>query len=490
MGVRPARLPLDRGADRLAAGTARRPESSSLVHYVSSRGRVPDLSFEGVMRAGLAADGGLYVPAEWPRLEPAALRELAGAPYREVAFRVMWPFVDGFEEARFRELIAEAYAGFAHAEVAPLVQIGPGHWLMELFHGPTLAFKDVAMQLLGRMFDEVLDRRGERVTIVGATSGDTGAAAIEAFRERQAVEVFILYPDGRISEAQRRQMTTVDAPNVHTIAIQGTFDDCQALLKGMFNDAGFREELRLSAVNSINWARVLAQIVYYVYAAVQLGPERPVRFVVPTGNFGDIYAGYVAHRMGLPVARLVAATNRNDILHRFFQSGEYRPSTVVATQSPSMDIQVASNFERLLFDLCDRDGAEVSTLMRQLETEGRFVVGDNRLGPARALFASASIDEAETTATIRRVREMTGMLVDPHTAVGIAAAWAGGLDATPTINLATAHAAKFGDAVARAAGTAPALPAHIADLYQREEHFTVLPNDLEAVQAHIRAQVH
>ena len=458
------------------------------MHYVSTRGQAPSLSFEEVMLAGLASDGGLYVPAEWPVLDEATLSGFAGKPYNEVAFEVMWPFVDGFSAARFRALIDEAYGGFAHGEVAPLVQIGPGHFLLELFHGPTLAFKDVALQLLGRMFDEVLRRRGERVTVVGATSGDTGAAAIEACRDREAIRIFILHPQGRVSEAQRRQMTTVDAANVHNIAVQGTFDDCQALLKGMFNDPGFREEMHLSAVNSINWARVMAQIVYYVYAAVQLGaPARAVRFVVPTGNFGDVYAGYAAARMGLPIERLVVATNRNDILHRFFTSGEYRPDAVVATQSPSMDIQVASNFERLLFELFERDGGEIAGLMRGFEAEGRFNVGDNRLAAARALFASASVDEATTTATIRRIADATGRLVDPHTAVGIAAAEAAGPSEVPTVTLATAHPAKFTDAVTAAVGHPPPLPPRIADLYEREERCAVLPNDLGAVEAHIRA---
>jgi threonine synthase len=466
-----------------------RQETTNALQYVSTRGRAPSLSFEAAMLAGLAGDGGLYVPAEWPPLTPEMLQGLAGKPYREVAFQVMWPFVDGFTEARFRALIDAAYAGFAHAEVAPLVQVGPGHFLLELFHGPTLAFKDVALQLLGRMFDEVLSRRGERVTVVGATSGDTGAAAIEACRDRAAIEIFVLHPEGRVSEAQRRQMTTVDAANVHNIAIRGTFDDCQALLKRMFNDRAFRDELHLSAVNSINWARVMAQIVYYVYAAVQLGaPERRVRFVVPTGNFGDIYAGYAAARMGLPVERLVVATNRNDLLHRFFTTGEYRRGEVVATQSPSMDIQVASNFERLLFDLCDRDGAEVAALMQRFEREGRFLLGGNRMAKARALFLSASVDEAGTSETIRRIAAETGRLIDPHTAVGVAAAMATGRAGVPTVTLATADAAKFADAVGRAAGRRPTLPPRLADLFERQERCAVLANDLATVEAHIRAE--
>jgi threonine synthase len=459
------------------------------LQYVSTRGGVAPSSFEEVLLAGLAGDGGLFVPAEWPRLERDEMRDLSGRAYQEVAFRVMWPFVEGIDETRFRELLAQAYSGFAHAEVAPLRQIGPNHWLMELFHGPTLAFKDVALQLLGRLFDEVLGRRGERVTIVGATSGDTGAAAIEACRDREAIEIFILHPLDRVSEVQRRQMTTVTAPNVHNIAIEGTFDDCQALLKGMFNDQDFRRQTRLSAVNSINWARVMAQVVYYVYAALQLGgPERPVRFVVPTGNFGDVYAGYAAMRMGLPVSRLVVATNRNDILHRFFTTGEYRLDTVHPTQSPSMDIQVASNFERFLFELCERNGAEVARLMGQLAEAGGFRIEDNeRLARARQWFDSAAVDEEETSRTIARVRDETGLLVDPHTAVAIAAAWATDDDGAPTVTLATADAAKFPDAVARATAERPALPPRLADLYEREERFSVLANDLGTVEAHVLA---
>ncbi len=462
------------------------------MHYVSTRGAVAPSSFEAVLLAGLAGDGGLFVPATWPRLEADDLLALRGRPYPEVAFRVMWPFVDGIEGGRFRELIAEAYAAFAHGEVAPLRQIGPNHWLMELFHGPTLAFKDVAMQLLGRLFDEVLGRRGERVTIVGATSGDTGAAAIEACRDRDSIEIFILHPLDRVSEVQRRQMTTVTSKNVHNIAVEGTFDDCQALLKDMFADQAFREATRLSAVNSINWARVMAQVVYYVYAAIQLGaPERQVRFVVPTGNFGDVYAGYVALRMGLPISRLVVATNRNDILHRFFSTGDYRPGETRPTQSPSMDIQVASNFERLLFELCDRDGAEVAGLMRQLGEDGGFRIDANeRLARARAWFDSAAVDEALTNSTIARMQQRTGLLVDPHTAVAIAAAWATEADeGVPTITLATAHPAKFPDAVAASSGERPELPARLADLYEREERFAVLANDLAAVEAHVLARI-
>ena len=458
------------------------------MKYISTRGEALALGFDDVLLSGLASDGGLYLPAEWPSLDRAALHALAGADYAEVAYRVMAPFVDGIAENRFRGMLAEAYRGFVHREIAPMRQLAPGLWLMELFHGPTLAFKDVALQLLAHLFDEVLSRRGQRVTIVGATSGDTGAAAIEAFRGRAAAEIVILHPRGRISEVQRRQMTTVGDANVHNVAIEGTFDDCQGLLKAMFNDAGFRDEVRLSAVNSINWARVMAQAVYYIYGALQLGaPDRAVSFVVPTGNFGDVYAGYAAARMGLPVGRLIVATNANDILHRFFTSGEYRLQDVVQTQSPSMDIQVASNFERLLFDLCDQNGAEVAGLMDELDTHGRFRLARNSVAALSPPFTSASIDEAATTATIRGVYQEAGILIDPHTAVGVAAASAADTSVRPLIVLATAHPAKFPEAVAKAVGHQPDLPPRLADLYDREERYTVLPNDLAAVEAHVRA---
>ena len=463
---------------------------SIALQYISTRGDAPALNFEEVLLAGLANDGGLYVPETWPRFEAGDLEALAGKSYQDVAFRVMWPFVNGVSEARFREILSEAYGGFSHSQVAPLRQIGPDHWLMELFHGPTLAFKDVAMQLLGRLFDDVLKRRSDHVTIVGATSGDTGAAAIEACRDRDAIEIFIMHPLDRVSDVQRRQMTTVAAGNVHNIAVEGTFDDCQALLKGLFNDAVFRERVNLSAVNSINWARVMAQIVYYVYAAVALGaPARKPRFVVPTGNFGDIFAGYGAVQMGLPVRGLVVATNQNDILHRFFTSGEYRPGVVQPSQSPSMDIQVASNFERLLFDLCDRDGHEVTRLMGDLGEQGHFIIGDNRRARARALFDSTSVDEAKTTETIRQVAEATGIIIDPHTAVGVAAAWQTDDGLGPTVTLATAHPAKFSDAVHKATGSVPELPDHLADLHRRDERYSVLPNDLKSIKAHIAKEI-
>jgi threonine synthase len=364
--------------------------------------------------------------------------------------------------------------------------LSEGHWLLELFHGPTLAFKDVAMQLLGRLFDRELARRQQRITILGATSGDTGSAAIEACRDREAIDLFILHPEGRVSEVQRRQMTTVLSENVHNIAIQGTFDDCQALLKGAFNDLAFRDEVSLSAVNSINWARVVAQVVYYIAAAVAVGaPDRKLSFAVPTGNFGCVFAGYGAVQMGLPVEKLIVATNRNDILHRFFQTGAYRREDVVATQSPSMDIQVASNFERLLFDLSGRDGAVVRQQMAAVAEQGGFQVSGEALRRAREIFLSHRVDEAATTATIREVYRECGIAIDPHTAVGLRAA-RDLLPDGPVITLATAHPAKFPDAVEKACGVRPPLPEHMADLYERQERYAVLANDLAALQDHIR----
>ncbi len=460
------------------------------MNYISTRGTAPELGFEDVLLTGLARDGGLYVPDAWPDLSAADIRSFAAMPYHAVATRVMAPFADGIEPDAFADIVRTTYEVFDHHSVAPLRQLGPNEWLMELFHGPTLAFKDVAMQLLARLFEHVLARRSQRLTIVGATSGDTGAAAIEAFRDRAGIDVVILHPLDRVSEVQRRQMTTVTAANVHNIAVQGTFDDCQALLKAMFNDMAFRDEIALSAINSINWARVLPQAVYYFTAAAALGgPDRPVAFCVPTGNFGDVYAGYVAAAMGLPVERLVVATNRNDILHRFFQTGEYRVGEVHATQSPSMDIQVASNFERLLFDLAGRDGATVSAHMRDLSANGGFAIEAARLANTRALFDSGRADEAETTAMIGRVHAETGLLLDPHTAVGVAAARGRTPDDTPVVVLGTAHPAKFPDAVEKATRRRPELPPRLADLYDREERYDVLPNELAAVQAHIRGLI-
>jgi threonine synthase len=461
------------------------------LRYVSTRGAAPALAFEDVLLAGLARDGGLYVPESWPRLAPADLRGLAGLDYAELAARVMRPFLGGgIDDAAFARCVRAAYAGFGHAAVAPLKQLDARTWLLELFHGPTLAFKDMALQLLGRLYEHVLGRRGQHVTIVGATSGDTGSAAIEAFRDRAVCDVFILHPLGRVSEVQRRQMTTVAAPNVFNIAIEGTFDDCQDLVKAMFNDHRFRDELNLSAVNSINWARVMAQVVYYVAAAVALGaPERSVSFAVPTGNFGNVYAGYAARAMGLPSARLIVGSNHNDILTRFFTSGRMAIEPVRPSLSPSMDIQVSSNVERLLFDLYDRDGAALGQAMASFRRNGQLAVGEERWRAARAVFDGHRFDDAETLQAIAGVYRQTGELVDPHTAIGIAAAHAaGGVDDTAVVAVATAHPAKFPDAVERATGVRPRLPERLANLFEQPERVEVLPNDLRTVQGYIRSR--
>ncbi|MCP5150582.1 MAG: threonine synthase [Ectothiorhodospiraceae bacterium] len=460
------------------------------MRYVSTRGRAPVLDFEGVLLAGLATDGGLYVPQAWPRIAHDEIAALRGRPYAEVAHAILSRFTgDAIDDDVLRGIVEEAYGRFGHPAVAPLTQIDSAEWLLELFHGPTLAFKDVAMQVLGRLYDHVLERRDSRVTVIGATSGDTGSAAIEAIQGRERASIFILHPHGRVSEVQRRQMTTVHGANVHNLAIEGTFDDCQALLKAMFNDAAFRDEVRISGVNSINWARIVPQVVYYFTAAVSLGaPEVAVSFCVPSGNFGDVFAGYVAHRMGLPVERLVVASNSNDILTRVLNTGEHRLTSVAPTMSPSMDIQVSSNFERLLFEMHDRDGARVDALMRQLATERAFDLDPAALASLHGLFAAGRCDEEETLATIASVHRETGLVIDPHTAVGVhVARRLRGRRASPMVTLSTAHPAKFPDAVERAIGTRPALPPRLADLLTREERYTVLPNDLGAVMAHVRA---
>jgi threonine synthase len=462
------------------------------LRYVSTRGGVAPCGFEDALFAGLAPDGGLYLPERWPRLGRDELAAWQGAPYQEVAARLLAPFVGEYlGEAELRSLIARAYGSFGHVAIAPLRQLGPNEWLLELFHGPTLAFKDVALQLLGLLFEHFLARRERAITIVGATSGDTGAAAIEACAGRAHMRLVILHPHGRISEVQRRQMTTVTAANVDNVAIEGTFDDCQALVKALFNDAAVRRRLNLAAINSINWGRIMAQAVYYVSAALALGgPWRKVSFAVPTGNFGDVYAGYVAHRMGLPIAQLVVATNRNDILARFFADGVYRADEVTPTMSPSMDIQVASNFERLLYDLCEGDGAAVARLLGEFAGHVSLRVPDDALGRARELFDALRVDEDETAATMAEVLRASGQLVDPHTAVGIHAGRARRLDPnTPMIALATAHPAKFPDAVAKATGIRPQLPERLADLFERPERCAVLPNDLAVVQRHIQQLV-
>lgn len=436
---------------------------------------------------GLARDGGLYVPETVPQMTAPEIAALAGLSYEEAAFRIMRPFVAGFfADDELQALLARAYAGFRHAARAPLVQLAPNHFLLELFHGPTLAFKDFAMQIIGQMMQAALARTGERITIVGATSGDTGSAAIEAFRGLANVDVFILFPHGRVSEVQRRQMTTPSEANVHALAMDGDFDDCQARLKDMFNDFAFRDGVRLAGVNSINWARVLAQVVYYFTSAVSLGaPDRKVSFTVPTGNFGDIFAGYIAKRMGLPIDRLVIATNQNDILHRALRGGDYRTDGVRASISPSMDIQVSSNFERALFDALGRDGAALQALMDGLKQSGGFSIPAPALARLRADFDSGSCSEAETSATIAAELGASGELLCPHSAVGVKVAGEH-LGHTPMITLATAHPAKFPAAVHAATGLHPALPPHLADLFDRPERVTRAANDLDALKALIR----
>ncbi|QFR31633.1 threonine synthase [Ancylobacter sp. TS-1] len=458
------------------------------MRYISTRGEAPVLAFSDALLAGLARDGGLYVPEAFPALAPPEIACLAGHSYAEVAGRVIAPFVDSvFTPAVLKPMLEEAYASFRHPATTPLVQIAPNRFVLELFHGPTLAFKDVAMQLLGRMMDHVLVERDQRATIVGATSGDTGSAAIEAFRGRARTDVFILYPAGRVSEVQRRQMTTVADANVHAIAIEGTFDDCQAHVKALFNNHGFRDRLQLAGVNSINWARIVAQVVYYFVAGVALGaPHRPVSFVVPTGNFGDVLAGYVAKRMGLPVDRLVIATNVNDILARTLATGRYEVTGVEPSSSPSMDIQVSSNFERVLFEALERDAGALRGLMASLGQSGAFSPPNSALEAIRADFDAGRTDEAQTAQTIARVRAETGYLLDPHTAVAVSVAERVKHDPrVPQVVLATAHPAKFPDAVERACGERPALPPHLADLLERPERTPTLPNDIAAIEAYI-----
>jgi threonine synthase len=460
------------------------------MRYISTRGAAPILGFADVLLAGLAEDGGLYVPATWPVLSPAEWRGMRGLAYPELTARILAPFVGGaIDEATLARLCREAYAGFAHPAIAPLVQLDHRVFALELFHGPTLAFKDFALQLLGRLFDHVLAERGERVTIVGATSGDTGSAAIEACRDRDRLAIVILHPHQRVSEVQRRQMTTVASGNVSNIAVEGSFDDCQDLVKAMFADAPFRREMRLSAVNSINWARVAAQIAYYAWAALALGaPERTVAFAVPTGNFGNVLAGWAARRMGLPIERLIVGTNRNDILARFLAANDMSLAAVTPSLSPSMDIQVSSNFERLLFELLGRDGPATAATMRAFRESGRMPVPDAAWREAAALFRPFRLDDDGTLAEIARLHSASGYLADPHSAIGIAAARAHlPADAdVPVVAVATAHPAKFPDAVERATGIRPGLPAHLADLFDRPEHFTVARNDLAAIQALVR----
>lgn len=458
------------------------------MKYISTRGQAPSLDFEGVTLAGLAADGGLYVPEAWPQFTRDEIAAMAGLPYAELAARIMTPFVgESLTPQRLRELTAQAYGRFAHAAVTPLRQLDERHWVLELFHGPTLAFKDVALQMLGLLFEEFLARRDDHLTIVGATSGDTGSAAIDAVAGRAKVDIFMLHPKGRVSDVQRRQMTTVLAPNVYNIAIEGSFDDAQAMVKRIFNDKAVTDRFNIGAVNSINWARLMAQVVYYFAAALQLGaPEREVAFSVPTGNFGDVFAGYVAAQMGLPIAKLIVATNVNDILHRALSSGDYSAGTVTPTAAPSMDIQVSSNFERLLFDVGGRDGAALAQQMAGFEATKAMTLTNAQREGAAALFVSARADADEMAQAIRWGWESAGELLDPHTAIGIHAARNAGIaKGTPVVTLATAHPAKFPEAVERSTGHRPGLPERVGDLFEREERYAELPGDYDAVCAYV-----
>ena len=458
------------------------------MDYISTRGRAEALDFMGATLAGLASDGGLYVPRTWPRFTPDEIAAMVGLPYAQLAQRVMQPFVgDCLTPERLLELTTAAYGRFSHKAVTPLKQFDEQNWLLELFHGPTLAFKDVALQLLGLFFEEFLARTNQNLTIVGATSGDTGSAAIDAVAGRAKVDIFMLHPKGRVSDVQRRQMTTVLAPNVYNIAITGSFDDAQAMVKRIFNDKAVTDRFTIGAVNSINWARLMAQVVYYFAAALQLGaPQRRVAFSVPTGNFGDVFAGYVAAQMGLPIEKLIVATNVNDILHRALSTGDYSAGIVTPTAAPSMDIQVSSNFERLLFDVGGRDGVALAEQMATFESTKAMQLTNAQREGAAALFTSASVNPNQMAEAIRWGWEAAGELVDPHTAIGLFAARTAGIDpAIPVVTLATAHPAKFPDAVERATGHRPSLPARVGDLFEREERLDELPGDYDAVAAYV-----
>lgn len=457
------------------------------MKYVSTRGSAPSLGFSDALLAGLARDGGLYVPSEWPTMKKKEIRALRGKTYQEVAFDVLYRFTGGeIPEKEFRSMIDGAYATFRHPAVAPLVQTGPNSFILELFHGTTLAFKDVAMQLLARLMDYTLAERGQRATIVGATSGDTGGAAIDAFAGRDRTDIFILFPHGKVSPVQQRQMTSSTASNVHALAINGNFDDCQNLVKDMFNDAKFRDSVKLSGVNSINWARIMAQVVYYFTAAISLGaPDRKVSFTVPTGNFGDIFAGYVAKQMGLPIDKLVIATNDNDILARTLKTGRYEMRGVQATTSPSMDIQISSNFERLLFEAYDREPNEIKRSMDGLKQSGAFQISEAAMKTIKRDFRAGRATEKQVAATIRDTLSETGYLLDPHTATAVHVAKKYEKTNSPMVVLSTAHPAKFPDAVKSACAIDPALPVWLADLMNREERFDVLEAELDAVETFI-----
>ena len=453
------------------------------------------LEFEDVLLAGLARDGGLYVPETWPAIGHDEIARFAGRSFHEVAAEIIAPFVgDAIDHNLLVSMARDAYSSFDHPAVTPIVQLDENRFVLELFHGPTLAFKDVAMQLLARLMDHVLSKRGERATIVGATSGDTGGAAIEAFRGAENVDVVILFPHERVSDVQRRMMTTPDDDNVHAIAVRGTFDDCQALVKGMFNDHGFRDRVKLSGVNSINWARIVAQITYYFVAAVALGaPHRKVSFSVPTGNFGDIFAGYAAKKMGLPVADLIIASNANDILVRALETGAYEMRDVIATTSPSMDIQISSNFERYLFEASGRNSDVVRTQMETLAQARRFEL-TAQSEAMRSEFRAYSADEADVAQVISKAKSECGYVLDPHSACGVfaaeRAAEAVGADneLIPQVVLATAHPAKFPDAIGRITGNVPQLPERLSNLMKMREDFQVVENDLQVVEAEVEAR--
>ncbi|MER9628148.1 threonine synthase [Mesorhizobium sp. M0296] len=457
------------------------------MQYVSTRGEAPALGFSDAVLAGLARDGGLYLPSAWPHFSAAEIRAMRGLAYPDLAIRVLSPFLGGEIAAPvFERLVREAYATFRHEAVCPLVQTGPNSFVLELFHGPTLAFKDVAMQLLARLMDHVLAERDQRATIVGATSGDTGGAAIDAFAGRNRTDIFVLFPHGRVSPVQQRQMTTSTAANVHALAIEGNFDDCQGLVKAMFNDHGFRDRVSLSGVNSINWARIMAQIVYYFSSGLSLGaPDRPVSFTVPTGNFGDIFAGYAAKKMGLPIERLIIATNDNDILARTLATGEYRMKGVFSTTSPSMDIQVSSNFERLLFEASGRDASTVRRYMNGLKQSGAFTIEAGEIAKIRSEFDAGRATMDEVAATIRTTLAASGYLLDPHTAAAVHVAAGKAAGEVPMVVLGTAHPAKFPAAVEAASGVSPALPAWLGGLMSAEEKYTVLPSDLKMVEDYL-----
>ncbi|KEQ18034.1 threonine synthase [Endozoicomonas numazuensis] len=467
------------------------------MKYISTRGQGGEKSFQEVLLAGLAEDGGLYVPAELPQFDLEKIRSLRGLPYNELAFEVIKPFVAGdIPDAKLKEMIDDSYAAFSHEAVAPLTQLKSHQWVMELFHGPTLAFKDFALQLLGRLLDYVLTERGERAVVLGATSGDTGSAAIEGCRHSEALDIFILHPYQRVSEVQRRQMTTVLDSNVYNIAVQGNFDDCQAMVKQCFADQSFlprssEKKTRLVAVNSINWARIMAQVVYYFHASLELGgPDREIAFSVPTGNFGDIFAGYIARGMGLPVSKLIVATNRNDILHRFFQNNDYSKQSLEHTLSPSMDIMVSSNFERLLFDLNDRDGQALAELMATFEKTGKLSASEQSWQKIRELFDSSRTDDQDTCDAIKALFDRTEYLADPHTITGIRALEELETDSrTPNLVLATAHPVKFPEAIEKAGLDTPELPHHMKDLLEREERYDVVDNDLNSVKKFIHTHL-